>query len=297
MYNLLLVLLASKLMIAGISVVVLIVLAVVYSMYNSGKRKANAGANLEKIKQLHAAGNLNDAIKLLSESFYNPMSEKYTAEEAGIAYQMIVEADAIFKDMNIDAASIIMPAEDAFGKIKNTGGKVNTDDYPSFIKLLDEIELNSDEQTVLMIVAGIKGGGLSITPGAISEEIGGEKSGAYTDVINKVGKCMLKGNLDEALTLLNDAIPTATLNGDKADLLNQRGGVYFMKKDYEAAIKDYAESVTLEPGITTHKTNLAETLDKAGQKEKAREMANAILNSNVKIDKYDRKKLEDIARV
>lgn len=290
------ILLMSFWKIAGIAVVAILVLGGIYGFYDSSRRKANAGDNLEKIKQLHAKGELNEAMKLLAKSFYQPVSDKYSLQEAQVAYDMILEAEGMIKDMNIDARAIIEPAKLELGRIKSTGGEVNSDNYTAFTEMLDKIEFADDEENVAMIMNAVMNGDVKAAPEAYVN-MWGEKSSKFDEVINGVGKLILRNKLDDALTLLNGSIPLAKLDGDKASLLNQRGTVYFMQNDFAAAVKDYTECISLEPDYPTHRINLAEALVKAGDISRAKEIAAAILNKNTGIDKYNRQKLQDIEKL
>jgi hypothetical protein len=107
--------------------------------------------------------------------------------------------------------------------------------------------------------------------------------GTSMEITNKLGGMILSNRLNDMI-----AIATANLGrfegADKADILDQRGGAYSMKQDYENAAKDYA---------LVHQSNAAETYQSAGNKEKALEFANKVKN-NPAASKYD---LETVNKV
>jgi tetratricopeptide (TPR) repeat protein len=116
--------------------------------------------------------------------------------------------------------------------------------------------------------------------------------GTNMQIVNKLGGMILSNRLNEMV-----AIATANLSrfegAEKADILDQRGGAYSMKQDYENAAKDYAMAAELDPTSIVHQSNAAETYQSAGNKEKALEFANKVKN-NPKASKYD---LETVNKV
>lgn len=116
--------------------------------------------------------------------------------------------------------------------------------------------------------------------------------GNSMQIANKLGGMIMGNKLNEMI-----AIATANIKRfegpDKASILDQRGGAYSMKQDYENASKDYALAAELDPEEIVHQTNAAEAFQNLGNKEKALEFANKVKN-NSKASQYD---LETVNRV
>ncbi len=116
--------------------------------------------------------------------------------------------------------------------------------------------------------------------------------GTSMEITNKLGGMILSNRLNDMI-----AIATANLSrfegADKADILDQRGGAYSMKQDYENAAKDYSMAADLDPTSLVHQTNAAESYQSLGNKEKALEFANKV-KDNPKASKSD---LETVNKV
>jgi tetratricopeptide (TPR) repeat protein len=109
--------------------------------------------------------------------------------------------------------------------------------------------------------------------------------GNSMQIANKLGGMIMGNKLNEMI-----AIATANIKrfegADKASILDQRGGAYSMKQDYENAAKDYAMAAELDPTELVHQTNAAESYQSLGNKEKALDFANKVKN-NPKASKSD----------
>jgi len=67
----------------------------------------------------------------------------------------------------------------------------------------------------------------------------------YNDALIIFGKiCSIQGRLDDAINVFSIAIENL---GNNITLLNMRGSVYVVKKDYENALNDYRKILTIDP--------------------------------------------------
>jgi hypothetical protein len=94
-----------------------------------------------------------------------------------------------------------------------------------------------------------------------SDEADGEMTDEQAAIVTQVGRFLLAGKLDPAVAFINGHLPKAA-GSFRAELLSQRGGVAWMRKDYAAALADYEEAARLDPASETHRENLAEARQK-----------------------------------
>ena len=112
-----------------------------------------------------------------------------------------------------------------------------------------------------------------------------------TSIINKSGRMTLMGKHDDQIALVNENMDKFE-GEDKATLYMLRGGSYWMKNDFQAALADYKAAYELDDQLV-NLTNYVEGLDKCGMLAEAKTYAELAMK-NPKLDKSDRKKMQDV---
>jgi len=258
---------------AGVVVVFVAVMFLVGASA-SKKERAEAPAKLNEARELFRSGKYNETLARLSEAFYVPLGGSYEAADAKTAFGAIALVEETLARMGVEQSKKVAALKARLERIQGSGGEVDdslTDPVKEFLS-----KLKDDASMVAGLLKGLESGDFSV-----AESDGWTSASEPTDeeaaVTNKVGRCIMGGKLQEAVVIIDAALPSAGADF-KADLLNQRGGVYFMMKKYENAAADYRECIGLQPDRAMHESNLAEALEKLGQKAEAIAAAEAALN-------------------
>lgn len=132
-----------------------------------------------------------------------------------------------------------------------------------------------------------------------SEAAGNTTSGENTEeaneanlmrITNKVGRHFMTRSYDAAIKLINENINNYQ-GEQKAQLLNQRGGIYSIKGDNEAAYNDFKEAYGLDNNVT-NLTNFVEVLVKTKRVDEAKPIAEQGLK-NPNLSSSDKKTLTE----
>ena len=133
----------------------------------------------------------------------------------------------------------------------------------------------------------------AISDSSVSNATGANADGEadLTTIINKVGRTFMNQKYDQGLELINANI--GRFEGEhKAQLLNQRAGLYTIKGDHSLALPDYKLAYELDPSLT-NLTNYIEGLVKLDMLAEAKPLAEqAMMNPNLRSD--DRKMLQGV---
>lgn len=89
-------------------------------------------------------------------------------------------------------------------------------------------------------------------------------------IIAKVNSFVMANKLDEAMAYLQPKLKKCT-GTDKAAVLNEIGGVYFLKDDPDNAVANYLAASDLDPSNAQYLTNVAATY------ENLKQMSNAVI--------------------
>lgn len=109
-------------------------------------------------------------------------------------------------------------------------------------------------------------------------------------IINKTGRYFMTRKYDDAIKLINGNIDRYE-GEQKAQLLNQRGGMFSIKGNNELAYDDFKLAYELDPNVT-NLNNFVEVLIKLKKFDEARPVAEqGLKNPNVRGS--ERKMLED----
>jgi tetratricopeptide (TPR) repeat protein len=102
-----------------------------------------------------------------------------------------------------------------------------------------------------------------------------DTTGDVLTIINKLGSLFMNNKLEEVVIIASGNI--SRFKGiDRADILNQRAGAYYALGQQEKALKDYEETILLDPSNSSNITNIIETFASLGNKQKAIEYLNKL---------------------
>lgn len=89
-------------------------------------------------------------------------------------------------------------------------------------------------------------------------------------LINKLGNLFMKNKPEEVVIIASGNI-NRFKGIDRADILNQRAGAYYILGQQEKALRDYEEAILADPSNSSNITNIIETYASLGNKQKAKE--------------------------
>jgi tetratricopeptide (TPR) repeat protein len=260
-----------------IAIFVLTVLGVI-GYLSSINQKKKAPIKLIEAEQLFQEEKLNESLLLLKEAFYTPFNEKYSAEDAQHISRVIVLLEAILTKSNINPSPLTeqylreLEKASKSTKLYEIEDKISNRVEKFFNKLEDEAQVAGE------LIKQIQNRGLSVIEEDEENKEQNSLNTAESAIVNKIGNLVLSGKIDEGIQLASSVLENETLSDElKNSILNQRGGLYFMKRDFESAAKDYAEVLCYKPNDSTSLINLAETYEQAGRKTLALETAQKVL--------------------
>ncbi len=227
-------------------IAVLIILFFLFGYFISSQERKNAPANLEKAKGEYEKENYLKAMELVSKAFYVPLSGEYKKEDASVALQVIQLLDLLLEKQGMTEAVFTAELKTSLEAAAAEGGEVDDSLTGPVEKFLQKFEEGTCSAASALMEKALEG----------EVEIK-EKSGEdFTDLlddktetpaINKVGKMLMTGKIDKAISFIDTQIESAS-NPFRATLLEQRAACKFMKKDFIGARSDYETILEFYPG-------------------------------------------------
>lgn len=258
---------------AGALVLLIGVFALIGAL-SSGRRRKNAPDSLERARSLFSEGEQYEALKTLKDAFWVPVMGEYEEpEDAQTAYGAVSLLDDILADMNLDASKLLDPLLEQLEAATVGGGTVDEElSHPveDFLERAAFAENLRDDLEQLVREGLVEVEERQQQESAVPPEAG------EMDIINKVGRFMLRGQPDKAVEFVDRHIE-GTEGRFRAEILNQRGGANFMAENFEAALADYEECAQIQPENAMHYSNAAEAAEKLGDSSRARAFASRAL--------------------
>ena len=254
------------------------------------KARKEIPARLAEAKAAWARDDVNETLRLLDGAFIG--GGHYSSEEARRALEVVALAEQASRKKGTTIQDVSSRLKGALETAaQSTGGDVPSDLASPFKKFLEHAAKKPDR--LVEALTGATSKLVTLDPEDHGPRSVGEPTSEQASAINKIGRSIVFGGPDEALKLIEAALPGAT-GVFKVDLLSQRGGCLLMKKDSAGALADYQACCELEPDNSTHFTNLAETFEKLGRSDEAR--AAATKAGEVARTKVDKESAQAILR-
>lgn len=219
-------------------------------------KKKNVGKKLDKAKQLFEQDEFVKINSMLDELIIFPISEKYTTEYAQSLIESLNFLKKVCKAQNISKDDLIDPILYELKKISSDGEKIDSSITEPLEKWIEEMVKGTEFQANTLIKDSASYNEM-VENGKDEDFLNEELTREESDVINSVGKYLLKRKFNEGITFLDRQIPTE-MSTFKANLLDQKAALYFMDGKINEAVKCYQEILRHYPDNYRIKTSLAE---------------------------------------
>lgn len=219
-------------------------------------KKKNVGKKLEKAKKLFDQGEFIKINSMLDELIVFPINEKYTINYAQSLIESLNFLKKLCKEQNISKDDLIDPILYELKKISSDGEKIDSSITEPLENWIDKMVKSAENQANTLIEDSENSSEI-IDNGKDEDFTNDELSYEESEVINSVGKYLLRKKYKEGITFLDSHIPNE-MSSFKANLLDQKAALYFMDGKVKEAVKYYQEILKHYPDNYRIKTSLAE---------------------------------------
>lgn len=238
----------------------------------------------EKLKQAHEAFKRDDsieALRLLNDSFYVPLTCNYNKEEALLALEVVELLEKVLEHIGAERGFLTIDLKPALKTASQHGGEIPE----KYIRPVEKFLSKTSKGTlssIKEIINQVEDGGIFIKEGEFEDDFAVED---YDEIkiVNKAGRMIIFGKALKAISYINEKLVDASPQLKKA-LLHQRAGCYFMIEDYQAALNDYMTLREAHSDNMLLTASIAETYLKLGDKTSAVEYAQIVIDNDTNID-------------
>lgn len=267
------------LIIAGIVLGVFIILLIA-GVCISGMEKKNAPRKYQMAKEAYDNRNYVEALRLINDAFYVPLTENYKPDEAAFALQVIELLEDTMEAQGMKKGLLTFDLKNALVTASKHGGEVPEKLTEPVVKFLEKAA-EGTVSSLDAIIGEVKKGSISVSdvedndPDFVHELTGDEDR----ELINKVGKLIMSNKTDEVIKFAGSELESAE-GAKKAQLLDQRAIAFFLQKKYESALNDYLAIIEMFPDTYRIHASIAETYHKMGNRNEMQKHANIVLNNS-----------------
>jgi len=217
------------------------------SVMEAGAKK-KAAERLEKAKKLFSQGDQVKCLEVLEEAFFVPSSGKYTPETARVALDVLDFFIKVLSDMGVSKTEPVEKLKLELQKIKTEPAEVADSLTEPVEELFKSMNVGQTRDLNKMMEMA-RNGEIEVRESRDDNDFTSNIDGAASDVVNNVGKLLIRGKAKEAIGILTPLIPSEDDNAT-ATFLEQRAACYCMEKEFDKSLEDYQAILKLFPRHT-----------------------------------------------
>ena len=233
------------------AIVIFIVLVVIFT-----PKKKNIGKKLDMAKKLFEEGELVKINSMLDELIIFPINEKYNVDYATSLIEALNFLKKVCKAQNISKDDLIDPIIVALKKIHADGEMIDSSITDPLENWIHEMVKGAENQAETLMKDSATSSE-TLEDGEDEDFTNEVFSNEELEVINSVGKYLLKRKYEEGIAFLDSHMPSE-MSAFKASLLDQKAALCFMNGKVNEAVGYYQEILTHYPDNYRIKSSLAE---------------------------------------